>query len=241
MSNINFTCPHCSHTTELASSTEGMKGNCPSCKAEVVITPDNPEPSIVPTANKPRGKEQKRIEQQPVVLGIWLVCVFALAMFFISFFTWSSDGDKGLSSGRQYQLGVEFYYGNGVRQDYKEAMKWFRSAAEHENADAQYAVGLMHDLGESVPKNDVEAAKWYRKAAEQGHAKSQYNLGILYNNGGGIPQDSKEAYVWFSIAATGGHEQAKNALKAIYLGSSRLAEAQSRATELFKQIEERQQ
>jgi hypothetical protein len=43
MSNINFTCPHCSYTTQLASSTEGMKGNCPSCKAEVVITPDNPE------------------------------------------------------------------------------------------------------------------------------------------------------------------------------------------------------
>ena len=40
MSTINFTCPHCSHTTELASSTEGMKGNCPSCKTEVVITPD---------------------------------------------------------------------------------------------------------------------------------------------------------------------------------------------------------
>ena len=43
MPNINFTCPHCSHTTELASRAEGMKGNCPSCKAEVVITSDNPE------------------------------------------------------------------------------------------------------------------------------------------------------------------------------------------------------
>jgi hypothetical protein len=43
MSSINFTCPHCSYTTQLASSTEGMKGNCPSCKAEVVITPDTTE------------------------------------------------------------------------------------------------------------------------------------------------------------------------------------------------------
>ena len=43
MSNINFTCPHCSHTTQLASSTEGMKGNCPSCRTLVVITSDNSE------------------------------------------------------------------------------------------------------------------------------------------------------------------------------------------------------
>jgi hypothetical protein len=30
-----------------------MKGNCPSCKAEVVITPDNSETSIVPTTQNP--------------------------------------------------------------------------------------------------------------------------------------------------------------------------------------------
>ena len=43
MSNISFTCPHCSYRTSLASSTVGMKGNCPSCKTEVVITPDASE------------------------------------------------------------------------------------------------------------------------------------------------------------------------------------------------------
>jgi sulfatase modifying factor 1 len=51
MSNINFTCPHCSYTTQLASSTESMKGNCPSCKAEVLITPDNTQSEWHPTAS----------------------------------------------------------------------------------------------------------------------------------------------------------------------------------------------
>ena len=49
--NIKFTCPHCSHTTQLASSTEGMKGNCPSCKTEVVITPDEPDSEWHPKAS----------------------------------------------------------------------------------------------------------------------------------------------------------------------------------------------
>ena len=58
MSNITFNCPHCSYTTQLASSTEGMKGNCPSCKAVVTINANAPvNPSVLP---------QQPIPQQPI-------------------------------------------------------------------------------------------------------------------------------------------------------------------------------
>jgi hypothetical protein len=43
MSNIDFTCPHCSFSKQLPASADGMQGNCPSCNAEVLINPDNTE------------------------------------------------------------------------------------------------------------------------------------------------------------------------------------------------------
>ena len=55
-------------------------------------------------------------------------------------------------------------------QDYREAVKWFRKAAEQGHAGAQANLGFMYDRGWGVPEDDREAVKWFRKAAEQGHA-----------------------------------------------------------------------
>src|ERR1700731_2721173 len=38
----------------------------------------------------------------------------------------------------QYNRGTEYWYGSGVPQDYVEAAKWFRKAAEGGFAEAQY-------------------------------------------------------------------------------------------------------
>ena len=70
--------------------------------------------------------------------------------------------------------------GLGVPQDYKEAVKWSRLAAEQGYASAQYNLGLMYNNGNGVPQDYAEAVKWYRLAAEQGDADAQYNLGNMY-------------------------------------------------------------
>ncbi|NLK41150.1 MAG: sel1 repeat family protein, partial [Planctomycetes bacterium] len=80
----------------------------------------------------------------------------------------------------QYNLGVMYANGQGVPQDYKEAVKWFRKAAEQGDADAQFNLGLMYANGRGVPQDDKEAVKWFRKAAEQGDADAQFNLGLMY-------------------------------------------------------------
>ena len=66
----------------------------------------------------------------------------------------------------QYNLGVMYYNGQGVPQDYKEAMKWFRMAAEQGHADAQYNLGVIYSNGKGVPQDHKEAMKWLRMAAE---------------------------------------------------------------------------
>ena len=64
----------------------------------------------------------------------------------------------------------------------------------------------------------------------------------MYNNGEGIRQNYKEAYIWWSIASSDGNQKTKEHLKRVkeMLSPEHLIEAQSRSTELFKQIEEGQ-
>ena len=52
----------------------------------------------------------------------------------------------------QYKLGVMYYDGSGVLQDYAEAVKWYREAAEQGHAIAQNSLGQMYDLGQGVPQ-----------------------------------------------------------------------------------------
>ena len=101
--------------------------------------------------------------------------------------------------------------GQGVPQDDKEAMKWWRLAAEQGIARAQYNLGVMYRKGRGVPQNDETAMKWYRLAAKQGHAGAQNNLGALYTDGQSVITDYVRAYMWFNIAASSG--KSKNASK----------------------------
>jgi TPR repeat protein len=89
--------------------------------------------------------------------------------------------------------------GKGIPQDYAEALKWYRKAAEHGDiAQAQLQLGLMYQGGLGVPQNDVEAVKWFRKAAEQNIVEAQLQLGLMYANGkGGVPQNDAEAAKWY--------------------------------------------
>ena len=47
----------------------------------------------------------------------------------------------------QYQIAVLYLRGDGVPQDYAEAVKWFRKAADHGEADAQFNLGHMYAQG----------------------------------------------------------------------------------------------
>ena len=68
----------------------------------------------------------------------------------------------------QLQLGAMYYDGEGVGQDYAEAIRWYRLAAEQGDAAAQSNLGFMYRDGQGVAQNYAEALKWYRLAAEQG-------------------------------------------------------------------------
>ena len=57
--------------------------------------------------------------------------------------------------------------GYGVPQDYMEAVKWYRMAAEQGEAWAQSNLGLMYANGRGVAQDYIEAHKWFNLAASR--------------------------------------------------------------------------
>ena len=49
----------------------------------------------------------------------------------------------------QNNLGIMYAYGRGIPQDYAEALKWYRKAAEQGDARAQTNLGVMYANGQA--------------------------------------------------------------------------------------------
>jgi hypothetical protein len=99
--------------------------------------------------------------------------------------------------------------GKGVPQDYAEALRWQRRAAEQGHAKAQFNLGEMYYFGEGIAQNYTEAVRWYRLAANHGDVDAQFSLGAIYDNGRGVVQNHAEAAHWFRLAAEQGHTRAQ--------------------------------
>jgi TPR repeat protein len=66
-----------------------------------------------------------------------------------------------------------------VAQDVVEAVKWYRKAAEQNNADAQYKLGMCYEYERGVAEDSVEAYKWLWLSARQGDEKSKAFLTVM--------------------------------------------------------------
>jgi TPR repeat protein len=69
--------------------------------------------------------------------------------------------------------------GRGVARDFKNAMQYYRQAAEQDLSKALFRLGQMYYRGLGVPQDRSEAMKWYQKAAQHGHAKAQEQLRLM--------------------------------------------------------------
>ncbi|MBK5291484.1 MAG: ankyrin repeat domain-containing protein [Acidobacteriia bacterium] len=105
------------------------------------------------------------------------------------------------------QNSVATFYASGtsVDQDFGEAVKWYRRAAEQGSVDAQATLGaFLYSNDHGVPWDPDQAAFYLSKAAEEGNASAQYNLGLMYlANGEGVSHDPDLAYLWLDRAAAG--------------------------------------
>lgn len=128
---------------------------------------------------------------------------------------YEKSANKG-NPNAQNNLGVCYYYGQGVPQDYKKAVWYFYDSAKQGNPVAQNNMGECFEKGHGVTIDNNKAVSYYLAAAKQGYADAQYNMGNCYEKGIGVEPNYKEAVEWYSKAATNGHAIAQRNLGGIY-------------------------
>ena len=93
-----------------------------------------------------------------------------------------------------------YYEGKGVAQDFAEALKRYRAAADAGNALAQARIGQMYAAGKGVAQDFAAAMASYRKAIEQGIPDAYHGIGDLYAKIKALP-DRERAAIEADIAA----------------------------------------
>lgn len=107
-------------------------------------------------------------------------------------------------------LGVKYYKGIEVEQDYDKAAKELEREVAKGSIQSAHYLAESYRYGYGVEANFPEAICLYTQAAMNGFANSQCALGSLYARGEGVNQNYVEALKWYHMASEQGHEEAKN-------------------------------
>lgn len=82
---------------------------------------------------------------------------------------WQYVIDAGHGTAEAYSnLGVSYYYGNGVSQDYKKAVQYYQRAAAKGHPFGMYNLAVACEYGNGTPIDMDKAVKYYRMAADEG-------------------------------------------------------------------------
>lgn len=106
--------------------------------------------------------------------------------------------------------------GEGVTQDFKQAAKFYRLAAENNHAPAMHELARCYFHGVGVKQNNITAVKWLEKADKLGYIESTLSLGDSYWLGNGVKEDDKAAVSYYAKAAVHQHPVAMQKLANAY-------------------------
>ena len=106
--------------------------------------------------------------------------------------------------------------GQGTRQDFSEAMKWFRKADKQGVVEAKSNIATMYIQGAGVPQDCTKGVHYLQQAASQNHGNSQLMLGSVHESGHfadlGFPRNTLKAMELYTLAAEQGVSQALHRL-----------------------------
>ncbi len=141
----------------------------------------------------------------------------------------------------QNTLGVWYYTGKNVDQNYKTALEWWAKSAQQNNADAIGNMALCYQLGNGATKDSIMATELYFRAIEKGnegiipqHEAIVTSTGSLfssrllyecYRRGIGVKRDGEKATFYLEKLAEGGDTDSQYILALQYLNDKRPAEA----------------
>ncbi|MCP3998779.1 MAG: sel1 repeat family protein [bacterium] len=125
----------------------------------------------------------------------------------------------------------------GVERDDKEAVRWYKRAAEQDEPGGLANMGFMHLKGFGVDKDEARARAYYERSAEQGFPSAQLDLAKMLTTDRGGPVDLENAYFWASVCADGAGTNRSNAERLKAFIAEGMSEAQ--LTSAARKIEAR--
>ena len=119
----------------------------------------------------------------------------------------------------ELELGVQYNYGEGVPQNFAEALYWYQKAADQGSGAANYRIAWLYFRGQGVLRSFRDGAKWMQTAADLGYTDAMEFIGDCYDNGCWdeddklvVAQDKKKAAYWYGTAAALGNRRAEEIL-----------------------------
>jgi hypothetical protein len=131
----------------------------------------------------------------------------------LAFREWKVSAEAGQAEA-EFDLGVLYAEGMGVRRDLTEASKWYRKAAEQGNAAAEFALGQMYSRGWGVPRDEADAIRWFQMANSVDSDGPPTDWALV--EGYGTQRDPQQAAYWYQQAADKGHPEAQYNLGRLY-------------------------
>ena len=94
---------------------------------------------------------------------------------------WKPLAEQG-NAEAQFNVGLMYYEGDGVEQDYAEAAKWFSKASEKGHPVAQFSLGVLYIEGHEGWEDYVQALMWFMLAARRGEPHGEQAVEFLVKN-----------------------------------------------------------
>ena len=94
--------------------------------------------------------------------------LYFLENFEAAYETCSVAAEQGDAEAQLF-LGVMYFNGNGITQDYTEASRWYHAAAIQGYSAVQHNMAVMYSNGYGVPQDLILAHVWYNIANANGY------------------------------------------------------------------------
>ena len=157
--------------------------------------------------------------------------------------TRGSDGDvdalnaaleKVSDAETQFRIGVCYAEGKGLVKDEKEAVRWYRKAADQGHDEARHLLANCYCRGTGVAVDRAEALRLWRIGAAKGYARSIHNVGTCYMDGLGVEKDYAEALKWYRRAAEMGFASSQVNMGAFYLNGYGVEKDEAEALKWYR-------
>ena len=185
-----------------------------------------------------------------------------------SFYWWQKLADSGSALG-QFNLGLHYVKGCGIKRDLDEAAKWMEKAAESGDEDAPNAMQLYREAVENLKKAKAgdaaaqatmarfytniagtlneygskedykEAFKWAQKSADQGHEDGLYTLALAYHRGRGVEVNMDTAIDYYKKGAELEYPPCVHNLGSVYMSGEGIRKNTKKGLGLIKAAAEK--